>query len=256
VATDTGKNSIGLLVVGHGTRKNQGKQDFWTTVGHVAAELPQTVVEGCFLEAGTPDIPTALKAMAQRGLREVVLAPLLLFSAGHAERDIPAAARQAAADAHVTVQQTDVLGCHPEILALSAARFRSAIGVPYAPARVLWLFVGRGSSDAAATAEMDRFAVARVALTPVGRTLVAYLAMAEPRVESVVAQIAAMDFAAIVVQPHLLYPGTLLSRLQHIVAEQDHSQRRQHWMLADCLGCDRAIARVVVERFRAAIPVG
>jgi sirohydrochlorin cobaltochelatase len=250
------KNTIGLLVVGHGTRHDQGKQDFWTTVEHVAEELPNTVVEGCFLEAGTPDISTALHAMARRELSEVVLAPLLLFSAGHAQRDIPAAALQAAADARLTVRQVDVLGCHPQILALSAARFRSAVGAPYAPEEVLWLFVGRGSSDAAATAEMDRFAAGRLALTPVGRAVVAFLAMAEPRVEAVVPRIAAMDFATVVVQPHLLYPGTLLSRLQRIVAVQDRNPRRQHWILADCLGCDRVMARVVAERFREATAVG
>jgi sirohydrochlorin cobaltochelatase len=242
-------------VVGHGTRHVQGQQDFWTTVRHVAEELPDTVVEGCFLEAAAPDIPTALKAMARQGLNEVVLAPLLLFSAGHAERDMPAAALEAAAEARLTVRQAAVLGCHPQILALSATRFRTALGADHAPAEVLWLFVGRGSADAAATAEMHRVVAGRLALTPVGRTVVAFLALAEPRVETVVPQIAATDFATVVVQPHLLYPGTLLSRLQRIVAVQDRDPRRQHWILAECLGCDRAIARVVAERFREAIPV-
>ena len=115
------------------------------------------------------------------------------------------------------MRQAAVLGCHPQILALSAERFRSAIGSRYAPEEVLWLFVGRGSHDAAATAEMGRFVTGRLALTPVGHVVVAFLAMAQPRVEAVVPQIAAMDFATVVVQPHLLYPGTLLSRLQRIV---------------------------------------
>ena len=91
-------NSIGLLVVGHGTPHDQGQQEFWTTVRQVAEELPETVVEGCFLEAAAPDIPTALQVLARQGLSEVVLVPLLLFSAGHAERDIPAVVLRAAAD--------------------------------------------------------------------------------------------------------------------------------------------------------------
>ena len=179
-----------------------------------------------------------------------MLVPLLLFSAGHAERDIPAAAAQVAARAGLSVRQAAVLGCHPRILALSAERFRSAIGSRHAPEEVVWLFVGRGSHDAAATAEMGRFVTGRVALTPVGRVVVAFLAMAQPRVEAVVPQIAAMDLATVVVQPHLLYPGNLLSRLQRIVDVQDRGRLRQQWILAECLGCDRAIAQVVVERFR------
>jgi sirohydrochlorin ferrochelatase len=74
--------------------------------------------------------------------------------------------------------------------------------------------------------------------------------MADPRVETVLPQVAAMDAPTVVVQPHLLYPGRLLSRLRQLVNEQDRSPNRQQWIVADCLGCDRAISRVVVERFR------
>ncbi len=189
--------------------------------------------------------------MARRGLREVVLVPLLLFSAGHAERDIPAAAAQAAA-----ARRTDACGRPP----YWAATRRSWHSPPSDFARPRLPTTPRRkccgcSSDGAvvtltATAEMDRFVAGRVALTPVGRVVVAFLAMAEPRVEAVVPQIAAMDLATVVVQPHLLYPGTLLSRLQRIVDVQDRGRLRQQWILAECLGCDRAIAQVVVERFR------
>lgn len=246
------KNTLGLLVVGHGTPHDLGQQDFWTTVRHVAQELPGTMVEGCFLERVAPDIQTTLEAMARQGLQEIVLVPLLLFSAGHAQRDIPAAAVQAAERTGLGVRQSAVLGCHGAILSLSAERFRSAVGPGYNPDDVLWLLVGRGSRDAGATAEMSRFATDRLALTPVGRVVLAFLAMAHPRVEAVLPRIAAMDYATVVVQPHLLYPGTLFSRLRTMVDEQDSGQLRQQWILAECLGCDRAIARVVTQRFREA----
>jgi sirohydrochlorin cobaltochelatase len=239
-----------LLVVGHGTHDDQGQQDFWITVRQVADELPQVVVEGCFLEAAAPDIGTALEGMAQRGLHDVVLAPLLLFSAGHAQRDIPAATARAVARTGIRVRQADVLGCHPLVLQLSAERFLAAAGADYASETVLLLFVARGSRDVTAAAEVQRLADQRVARTPVGRVVVAFLAMAEPRVEEVVAEIAATEFRQVIVQPHLLYPGALLSRLRRLVEMQDSGPTRQQWRLADCLGCDRAIARAVAGRFR------
>lgn len=245
-----GNNAIGLLVVGHGTFDDRGRDDFSSTVGQVARELPGTVVEGCFLEAATPDIATALEALSRRGLQEVVLVPLLLLAAGHAKRDIPAAAAQAAARTGMRVRQSAVLGCHPRILALSAERFRSAVGPGYAPEEVLWLLVGRGNRDADAAAELGRFVTSRLALTPVGHSVVAFLAMAHPRIEDVLPQVAATHVSTVVVQPHLLFPGALLARLRRIVEEQDRSGLRQQWILADCLGSDRAVAQVVVERFR------
>ena len=241
-------------MVGHGTHDERGQRDFWITVRQVAEELPDCVVEGCFLEAAAPDIPTALAGMAQRGLQDVVVVPLLLFSAGHARRDIPAAVARVAARTGIRVRQSDVLGCHPQVLQLSAERFLAAAGSDYAPETVLLLFVAHGSRDPAATAQSQRFVAQRVARTPVGQVVVAFLAMAEPRVEEVLAEITATEFGRVVVQPHLLYPGSLLSRLRRIVEMQDPGRlrpgrQRQQWILADCLGCDRAIARAVAGRF-------
>ena len=184
-------------MVGHGTQDERGQRDFWTTVRQVAEELPDSVVEGCFLEVAAPDmpdlpdIPTALDRLAQRGLRDIVIVPLLLFSAGHARRDIPAAVASAAARTGIRVRQSDVLGCHPQVLQLSAERFLAAVGPDYAPESVLLLFVARGSRDPAATAELQHFVAQRVARTPVSRVVVAFLAMAEPRVEDVLAEITA-----------------------------------------------------------------
>jgi sirohydrochlorin cobaltochelatase len=243
-------DSTGLLVVGHGTRHEQGRLDFWTTVGHVAEQLPHTAVDGCFLEACAPDLVTAVQAMAERGIRQVVLVPLLLFAAGHARRDIPAAASRAAHLTGVAVRQADVLGCHRRLVELSAARFMTATAGRLAAEKSLLLLVGRGSRDSAATTEMHRFAALRAELTPVGGIQVAFLSMARPRVEEVVEQIGETHWPQVVVQPHLLYPGALAARLERLVRLQDQRPVRQRWIMGAGLGCDPVVAQVVVERFR------
>jgi sirohydrochlorin cobaltochelatase len=245
--------AIGLLVVGHGTHEAQGQRDFWTTVAQVTEELPGTPVAGCFLELASPSIATALATLAQQGIREVVLVPLLLFSAGHAQRDIPMAARNAAEACGLQLRQTDVLGCHPRLLQLSAARFAEALEVGERPADTLLLLVGRGSRDTAATADMHRFAEQRRVLTPVGSSQVAFLAMAHPRIETLASSLDTAPFRRVVVQPHLLYPGALLARLERLVREQNAICRRPPWTLAECLGCDRAVAQTVAERFQEAL---
>ncbi len=253
-----------LLVVGHGTCDTCGQRDFWTTVGQVAQLLPDTIVAGCFLERAAPDRESALTALAHSGVRTVVLAPLLLFAAGHAQRDIPALAEDAAARLGLEVLLADVLGCHHLLIQLSATRFRAAVGAATDPHDVLLLMVGRGSQDGVATAAMTRFVDQRLALTPVGRAVIAFLAMSHPRVEQVLPEIAASPFQHVVIQPHLLYRGALWSRLEQMVHAQNQSQSHSHgygqntahpgqrWTLADCLGCDWAVAHVVAERYREA----
>jgi sirohydrochlorin cobaltochelatase len=246
----------GLLIVGHGTCDAHGQRDFWTTVRQVAQQLPATTVAGCFLERTAPDLASALAGLARSGVRTVVLAPLLLFAAGHARRDIPAIAGDAGARLGLQLLHADVLGCHHLLIQLSATRFRAALGPESDPQDVLLLMVGRGSQDADATAAMHRFVDQRLALTPVGRAAIAFLAMAHPRVVHVLPDIVASSFDRVVVQPHLLYRGALWSRLERMVQEQDSAVGRQRWTLADCLGCDWAVAQVVVERFRHAVLPG
>jgi sirohydrochlorin cobaltochelatase len=241
----------GLLIVGHGTRSRPGREAFLGVVEQVERFLPGTLVQTGFLEAAAPDIETAVGRMAQAGCRRVILVPLLLFSAGHARRDIPAQARQAAQQYRIAVITTPVLGCHPRILGLSARRFRATIRDTHAdPREVFMLMVGRGSRDAEATAQMHRFVRQRVARTPVGRVLTAFMAMADPHVESVIPDIALAPQTTVIVQPHLLFPGQLLCRLRRLVQLQQRRQTRQQWLVTDVLGGDSAVALAIVDRFQ------
>lgn len=250
------QTNCGLLLIGHGTHDFRGREGFFTTLEQVALLVPDDPVDGCFLEAAAPDILTAMENLAEDGLERVVAVPLLLFAAGHARHDIPAALQAAASRTGLPVRQTDVLGWHPEILQLSARRFQAAAGPDYDPDSTCWLFVGRGSKDESATAAFHEFARRRRELTPVAQVETAFLAMAEPRLEEVAKRIAAGPYQRVIVQPHLLYPGSLLSRLREMVAVQELKGTRQQWILADCLGCDRGVARAVVDRYQSALSDG
>lgn len=89
LSSQSAKEVLGLLVVGHGTRESAGLDEFRRLVGMLEAHLPQVPVEPCFLELAKPSIAEAAKRLVARGARHVRVLPTLLFTAGHAERDIP-----------------------------------------------------------------------------------------------------------------------------------------------------------------------
>ncbi len=137
-----------LLVVGHGTRSADGQREFWLVVSQIARELPGIAVEGGFLEMGEPSIAAAMQRLSDRGAEQVVVAPLLLFAAGHVKRDIPLAAARAAARCRLSLLLAPALGCHPLLVELSALRFQQALGPhPIDPSQIAWVLVGRGSRD-------------------------------------------------------------------------------------------------------------
>ena len=85
----------GLLLVGHGTRDDQGRSEFMRTAELVAQRAPHLFVEPCYLELARPAIGEGVQRLADRGAIRLTVSPLLLFRAGHAKCDIPFAVRHA-----------------------------------------------------------------------------------------------------------------------------------------------------------------
>ncbi len=126
-------NSMGYLIVGHGTRNEIGQNQVRELFGQITrnsgpACLPAESSALAFLELAEPDIPAAMAQLHQHGVRDLVVVPILLFSAGHAQHDIPNVV-QAACDQYGMriLRQSRSLGCDPNILALSARRFQEAL---------------------------------------------------------------------------------------------------------------------------------
>jgi sirohydrochlorin cobaltochelatase len=225
----------GLLLVGHGTRSKLGRQEFLALAASVARQAAAVAVEPAFLELAEPAIRQGLSRLVERGARQVVVMPLLLFAAGHAKDDIPAAVQAAADELGLprgSIRHAEHLGCEEHILKLSRLRFTEALqGQPSVPAeQTCLLLVGRGSRVESATGEMKEFARLRDA------NAVAFLAMAQPAVTDILPALAEQNWRRIVVQPHLLFHGELLDRLHAQVQAIAVQHAEQQWIVTSYLG--------------------
>jgi sirohydrochlorin cobaltochelatase len=231
-------NGVGLLLVGHGSRDEAGNREFLETARLVAQNVAPAPVEPCFLEFAEPAIAEGFERLAQRRLRSIAVVPVLLFAAGHAKRDIPAAVAEAAArHPAIAVVQAEHLGCHEAILELSERRYREAISAhPANDHDTALVMVGRGSHDAEATAEMRRFAASRAASARVRRASACFVAMAEPGLPPALAEAAGCGAARVVVQPHLLFCGVLVERIRRTVDEYRTRCPAIAWITAAHLG--------------------
>lgn len=241
----------GLLLVGHGTRSHAGQAEFLQVAEAIAQLRPEWAIEPCFLELATPSIGQGLDRLMAHQIEALTVAPLLLFAAGHAKRDIPQAIEQALASRRpVKYRQTGPLGCHEAILELSARRYREAIaGLEPVPAEeTALLMVGRGSRDETASAEMRRLANLRAARTPVARVETCFYAMARPSLEETLPRLADLGYRRIVVQPHLLFEGELLAAMRRQIEEMARRHPAQQWPVTAPLGPAPHVARALVDR--------
>jgi sirohydrochlorin cobaltochelatase len=262
----------GLLLVGHGTRNTKGLGEFRAVAKQVADQAGDCVVEACFLELAEPDIATGVRRLLERGVRRITVAPVLLFAAGHAKRDIPAAVdsavggrqkaggeamdRGAADENGVVVDYLGALECDARILELSAQRYADALaGRPAVDAaETLLVLVGRGSSDVEAIQVMQRFAQLRAERSGVGRAEVCFVAVAKPKLEEALDRAARSEFQRIVVQPHLLFEGEVLDVIQRqltaISSAATAGKEKKEWILTEHLGASPLVAGALVQMMR------
>lgn len=240
----------GLLVVGHGTADPVGVAETLQVAELVAGLLPGVPVEAGFLEIARPAIGESLAALSAAGCTAVVAAPLLLFTAGHAERDVPEALQEGAERLGLAVTQAAALGLHPDIVALSRQRRAEAVvGLPpVSAADTVLVLVGRGSSSPTAPAQLADFAAAS-AEEP-HRTTLGFVAAARPTLAEGLA--AAAGARRVIVQPHLLFRGHVEEQVSAAVSRARREHPDSEWLVAGRLGADRRVAKALVERATAA----
>ena len=241
---------LGVLLIGHGTRDQQGLAEFAELVLGVRRELAPVPVESAFLELATPPIAVGIEQLVGRGVRRLVVAPVLLFAAGHAKSDIPAAVN-AALKQHPGLdwRQADHLGCHPQLLDLSEQRFRAGWGDSDPRTnRCRLLVVGRGSHDAEATREALAYAELLRKRVGLAEVQVSFLAMAQPRFSDSLAAAAEAECDMIVVQPHLLFRGELLEEVQQRVLDWSRRAPAKHWFVTGHLGPASQVISVMIDR--------
>jgi sirohydrochlorin ferrochelatase len=266
LTVDNSPRSTAILLIGHGTRDTAGISEFLELARMLTERMAPVAVFPCFLELAAPTIAEAVSAAVDAGARYLVAAPVLLFAAGHAKSDIPAALATAAAHMcdergiELSVHQTDVLECHPRLLELSKLRFDEAVASPVAanqtelPAATTCLvMVGRGSFDADAIAAMHRFTALREEASPVHHAEAAFVAMASPKYGDALRRVATQGFARVVVQPHLLFSGELLKELQYCVAALTKEFPDTQWLLTSHLGPHALLTDAVESKCQAAM---
>jgi sirohydrochlorin cobaltochelatase len=256
-ATDfsPGGQAEGLLLVGHGTRDPVGLKEFEEVCAEVARRAVGLDVEHCFLELADPDIRTAIRRMIERGIRSITVAPLLLFAAGHARKDIPAALREATRGIEgLQIRQSAALEANPRIVELSRRRFEEALRDcgPIDREGTLVLLVTRGSSDVEAIERVREFAKQLEKVVPAAEVRPCFAAVAEPSLETALATAARDPYRRIVVQPHLLFAGEVLQQICRAVETVAAGDAKREWIVTGHLGPSPLVAEAIIELARRA----
>ena len=113
----------GLIVVDHGSRREESNEMLLRMVDMVRDAVPYRIVEPAHMELAEPSIATAFGRCVAAGARTVVVSPYFLLPGRHWDRDIPDLAAEAALG-HPGIEflVTAPLGLHPLMAEVVASR--------------------------------------------------------------------------------------------------------------------------------------
>jgi sirohydrochlorin ferrochelatase len=238
-----------LLVVAHGSRDPRHAATVHALTQRARAARPGLRVVTAYLDFNAPSVRQVIDRLAAEGVREVVALPLLLTRAFHAKADIPAVLREATAGhPRPAVRQAEVLGPSPLLTAALERRLREAGVRPGDRSSTGIVLASAGSTDPEAMAVIADIArewrhTGWCAVRP------AFASASLPRTEDAVRRLRAEGVRRIAVAPYVIAPGFLPDRIAR--GAQDAGAD----ILADVLGDAPELARLLLERYDAAIAV-
>lgn len=218
-----------LLLIGHGSRDDQGRQNLLDFAAAYQALDTSRPVIPCFLELTTPTIQQGVDRCVAEGYTDISALPVLLFAARHNKFDVTNELDRAR-DRHPQVRfhYGRHFGITPEILTL----WRDRLAVLDQPAnnpqgierqQTVLLFVGRGASDPDANGDVAK--LARMVWEGSGYHTVetCFIGITHPRLEEGFRRARLYQPRRIVVLPYFLFTGVLMKKIQDIAAQQQQA---------------------------------
>jgi sirohydrochlorin ferrochelatase len=125
---------MGVVVVDHGSRREESNRLLLDVVQMLRVRGPFSIVEPAHMELAEPSLRTAFLRCATRGARLVVVSPFFLLPGQHWTEDIPTLASAVAAE-HPGVKYlvAGPLGVHPLLVDVLLERIEELAAKKHAP---------------------------------------------------------------------------------------------------------------------------
>ncbi|MFE1745748.1 sirohydrochlorin chelatase [Coleofasciculus sp. H7-2] len=210
-----------LLMVGHGTRDEDGRQSLLDFAAAYQALDTSRPVVPCFLELTAPTIQEGVDRCVEEGYTELSVLPILLFAARHNKFDVTNELDRARVrHPQVKFYYGRHFGITPGILDLWRSRLSELDQPQYNRSETVLLFVGRGSSDP--DANSDVYKLARILWEGSGYATVetCFIGITHPRLEEGFRRARLYEPKRIIVLPYFLFTGVLVKKIFDITAQK------------------------------------
>ncbi len=210
-----------LLMIGHGTKDQEGQQSFLDFAAAYQALDKSRPVMPCFLELTGPTIQEKVDQCVEQGYSEFSVLPILLFAARHNKFDVTNELDKARLrHPQVKFHYGRHFGITPGIVELWRSRLAELDNSQISRPDTVLLFVGRGSSDPDANGDVCK--IARILWEGSGYSTVetCFIGITHPRLEEGFRRARLYQPKQIIVLPYFLFTGLLVKKIFDTTVQQ------------------------------------
>ena len=211
------EDKYGVMVCGHGSRDEDAVGEFVNFAKKLKKKLLQYELDWGFLEFANPVIKSGLDSLREKGIREIMSVPVMLFAAGHAKNDIPSVLNAYQAQyPELSISYGRELGIDLKLIRAAGERVKDAIELAdgdISPEETLLMVVGRGASDPDANSNVSKVTRMLWEGLGLGWAETAYSGVTFPLIKPGLEHASKLGYKRIVVFPYFLFTGILVKRI-------------------------------------------
>ncbi|WP_379133126.1 precorrin-3B C(17)-methyltransferase [Paenibacillus sp. sgz500958] len=257
-----GKTMKTVLLVGHGSRVQEGNDQLREFANRLAARKPEIKFETCFIELAQPSMAEGIANCVNGGATKVYVVPIILFAAGHSKLDIPSAIDRAKQKyPWVEFIYGNPIGVHEKAVDILIDRIAEAVpltqpDLPDAKARqsriddkdTIVLVMGRGGSDPSANSDFCKMTRLLWERTPYKSVESCFIAIAKPSLTEGLERCLSLGARKIIVLPYLLFTGVLIKQFAEMVSQFAAAHREVEVAIGSHLGFHPLLGDMMIER--------
>lgn len=242
-----------VLLVGHGSRDQQGNVEIEQFATHWKQQHPDWRIEVCFIEFADVLLDEGFDNAAKNSERVLVI-PLILNAAGHVKMEIPEHLEKARLrHPKVEFSYGKHLGVNTTMLKVLRRRLMElmeTIAMPD-PKTTGVIILGRGSSDKVANGEVAKLARWLWEETDHELIDIAFTGITYPRLETAIQRQVKLGMTQIVILPYYLFTGTLIKRIDEQLKYLQQQYPQIRIALGTYLGFEQEIYQLLDKNIEA-----
>ncbi|RXJ04084.1 sirohydrochlorin chelatase [Anaerobacillus alkaliphilus] len=229
-----------VLFVGHGSRSKRSNEQFIQFANAVGASCKAPLFRYAFLELADPSILDEIKVCVEKGATEIIVFPLLLFTAGHAKVDIPNEIDKGKVlFPDVTFTMEKPLGIQEVLISILEKRLSEKNYINQQNSLVI--LVGRGSNDESAINDFEKVGELLRERLHTSHVRTSYLVGGHTSFEDSIRQAHESSYENIYVLPYLLFKGVLLTQMEVFVRKLND----ERFSMCQSIGADETVVNLV-----------